>query len=239
MKRRTLTFGIMLWAATATGASTQSVLKIEVNPSPISDTQVGQVVISTTAATELKGAVLSVEPPPGFKVEPQTVRYTGGTEIREVMTLQRIDPTALSGTRKLLVRLRNDTAVLATETVDLTYEDSTLSTSRYLWLGLLGVIIGYIVKLALKGLAAVPDPIPPVTESQRVTAEHWFVAFVRKHYLGVDFTLTMLIGFLVLLGTLTGVLPPAGTRWPAAVWTGAAIGVLANNELLGSLKRSR
>jgi hypothetical protein len=41
----------------------------------------------------------------------------------------------------------------------------------------------------------------------------------------------------VLLASLTGVVPPAGTQWPAALVTGAGVGVLANNELVGRIGR--
>jgi hypothetical protein len=182
--------------------------------------------------------VLSIEPPPGFKAEPQTIRYGSGTQLREIATVQRVDLSSPSGKATILVRLRNDAGVIADRTIDIDFRNSTMTARGYLIVGLIGVVIGFLIKLGMKALSVVPPPIAGAQAARdRDAPEHPLVRFAREHYYTVDLLVTLLIGFLVLLASLTGVIPPAGTQWPAALVTGAGVGVLANNELVGRIGR--
>jgi hypothetical protein len=231
----------LLVAATSGVAAAQDLaLSLELRPEgPLLDARVAQVVVRVTSKHKLQNAVLSLQPPPGFKCDPQSFALTGDTPITRVAALQRIDPDTASGRRALFVQLR-DGAISTEELAPFQFQSSTLGTVSYLAYGLFGVVLGWLIKWSVKAFGALPVPEPARAAGVAPAdtgRESVFFAFVRTHYFAVDLALSLTIGFLALLANLSGGAPPAGTQWTSAIPLGAGIGVLANNELVGRLGR--
>lgn len=208
---------------------------VEMRPSTaFTDAQTAQVVI-TVEGLALSGATLSLEPPPGFKVEPQSIQLTGAAPMRRMAVLQRVDAAVSTGSRRLLVRLTEGTTTIDAP-LDFTFTNTTISTRRYLLLGLLGVMIGYLIKLLTKVFSAIPAPPLTALANVEPVEEGPITRFIKAHYYTTDFLLTVALGVLIMLANLAGTAPPPGTQWPSAIVFGAGIGLLANNDLVGRLK---
>jgi hypothetical protein len=228
-----LTFAILaVVGAPRTSTAQARQLSVEMRPSTVlTDAQSAQVILTVKGST-LTGATLSLEPPPGFKVEPQSFQLTGAAPMRRIAVLQRVDSAVASGSRQLLARLSEGTSSTDKE-LDFTFTNTTITTSRYLLVGLLGVLMGYVIKLVVKVFSSLPAP--PADAGQAV-AEGPISRFIKAHYYTVDLLLTLAIGALVLLANLAGSAPQPGTQWPSAIVFGAGIGVLANNDLVARLR---
>jgi hypothetical protein len=238
--RRYALASAMALIATAPSAFAQDRrLSLEMRPAAsVTDAQFGQVIITVDAGA-LTNATLSLEPPPGFKVEPQSFQLTGAAPIRRMAVLQRVDAGVASGSRRLLARLTEGTTTpTVTDTaLEFAFINTTISTSKYLLLGLFGVMVGYLIKLLMKVFSAIPAPPPPnVQPNADPVAEGPITRFIKAHYYTADFLFTLAIGALVLLANLAGTAPQPGTQWPSAIVFGAGIGVLANNDLIARLK---
>src|SRR3954467_4953713 len=92
-----LTFATLaLLDAPRTSAAQARQLSVDMRPSTVvTDAQSAQVILTVEGST-LTGATLSLEPPPGFKVEPQSVQLTGAAPMRRIAVLQRVDSAVAS-----------------------------------------------------------------------------------------------------------------------------------------------
>lgn len=230
----------MLLIATAPSAFAQERRpSLEMRPeASFTDAELAQVIITVNGGA-VTNATLSLEPPPGFKVEPQSFQLTGSTPIRRMAALQRVDSGVASGNRRLLARLVEGTSPpTATDTaLEFTFTNTTIATSEYLLLGLLGVMVGYLIKLVMKVFSAIPaPPLENLQPNADPVADGPITRFIKARYYTADFLLTLAVGALVLLANLAGAAPQPGTQWPSAIVFGVGIGVLANNDLIARLK---
>ncbi len=233
---------VLAMSLVAESAAAQTKVDLQLLPGKmITGAQVGQLVVTIQGTGGTGSASLSIEPPPGFKTEPQSLQLLGPLPHTRTILVQRVDSAVPSGQRTILAHYR-DTPTSATGRIDFVHENVTVGTLSYLILGMVGVVFGYAIKMILKVFTALPVPqiaLFALKDGTETRAEGPITKFVRDHYYTVDLGLTIAIGFLVLLSNLTESGPAAGTRWSAAVLLGAGIGVLANNDLLARLSPRR
>jgi hypothetical protein len=237
LRRYALAFAVVLIASAPSAFAQDRRLALEMRPAAsVTDAQIGQVIVTVDGGA-LTNATLALEPPPGFKVEPQSFQLTGQASIRRMAVLQRVDAGVASGNRQLLARLSEGTSppTVTDTALEFTFTNTTIATSTYLLLGLLGVIVGYLIKLVMKVFSAIPVP-PLVQLNADAVTEGPITRFIKAHYYTADFLLTLAVGALLLLANLAGAAPPPGTQWPSAIVFGVGIGVLANNDLIARLK---
>jgi hypothetical protein len=105
---------------------------------------------------------------------------------------------------------------------------------QYLLWGLLGVAVGYGIRLLVKVLSKIPEPIPLANDDGPITK------FVKKYYFLVDCLVTLVLGLFVLLYLIKdGHVPDSAAYWYGAVVTGVGLGLLTNSELIVKLPRGR
>src|SRR5688572_26748217 len=105
LRRYVLAFAMVLIASAPSAFAQNRLLSLDLRPAAsVTDAQLGQVII-TVEGGALTNGTLSLEPPPGFKVEPQSLQLTGAAPIHRMAVLQRVDAGVASGRRRLLARL--------------------------------------------------------------------------------------------------------------------------------------
>jgi hypothetical protein len=195
------------------------------------------VVTAVLPAGSNEGSVES-QVPPGFTASETSIRIIGdaGVPIRRSITLK-ADSTVESGRKTVIADLWAGAAgaprkrVGATLRYDFDYSSDRLPISEYIWVGLLGVAIGYFVRLMVKTLGSVPAPKPapgdPVPEDGPLTR------FTRSHYYVVDGGVTLVLSLIVMLALIKNGRPPdSAAQWYGALIGGAALGLLTNSELI-------
>ncbi len=107
-----------------------------------------------------------------------------------------------------------------------------IALASYLWLGLVGILIGYLIRLVIKVLGAVPAPLPAPPETNDPTTGP-ITRFVTRHYYFTDFTVTCVMGVLLMLLLLKDAhLPDNAGSWYGAMILGFSLGLLTNSDLV-------
>jgi hypothetical protein len=113
----------------------------------------------------------------------------------------------------------------------------TLGLAPYFWLGLIGVFVGWLLRIVLFAQSRVPVPNPaPVADTADTGGK--ITRFVEKHYYAVDMGLALTLGALALLALATDGNPPERTDSKVTAFVfGVALGALTNSELLLKFRR--
>jgi hypothetical protein len=112
-----------------------------------------------------------------------------------------------------------------------------ISVNWFLLAALAGVLVGYVVRFFVKLLGAI-EPPPVVSALDSETSEEGPITrWVKRNYYFVDCLVTMVLGFMLLVGLTQDRRPPQkGTEWYTALAIGFGIGLLTHSELVTRLK---
>lgn len=224
--------------------TSKPVIHAELTPSQLQFNAAATLTVTMDCPTTTDEQTVEVTPPPGFTVSPKSYQLgtTAGTKTRqfEVQT-----PRAYIAPANwrffILFSARN--AELASLSVPFPYR-SGIPLYQYFLLGVFGIGVGYLARLVVDSLNALPKPVLPVPAAVAGPAGAlpapdlgWFTAFIRNHYYFMDFVVTLVLGFLALTVLIKDNHPPdSGMYWYSALSLGFGIGLLTNSDLVTRLR---
>jgi hypothetical protein len=107
---------------------------------------------------------------------------------------------------------------------------------------LVGFILGYLLRIVTGVLKKIPPPAPLQAAGSGGGGngggeEGPVTTLVKNHYYIVDFLISLVLAFVVLLYWMReGHLPDSASAWYGALLTGIGLGFLTNNDLLARIK---
>lgn len=212
-------------------------LTVQVVPKEIVAKRTIRVLVSLDAAGVSGGladAAIRLSAPPGFRADPAVVSI-GPLSGRATKSFNlRVDSAQiLTGQHAALIEVTvgsgPESRIVASQSLLVDYLHE-IALWEYFLFGLIGICLGYGIRLILKARESVPAPLPAPAEGE---APGPVTKFVREHYYLADFLLTVSLGLIALAGLAkVGRPPDAAAAWYAAGVLGAGLGVLTNNELL-------
>jgi hypothetical protein len=223
-------------------AKNTKIVKLGDLPKDLSNGRSAQLQVTTCSA---KGGALAVTVPSGFSVQPASQEVTGSTTAAQSWIFNVTPPARdqVLDNGWIRAELRAPAAgnqpaqTLGTDVLSVSYHVGQ-PVLAYFVLGLLGVALGYVLRKVVKALA---ETTPSSARIQAAVAAEptpgWLKQFVADHYYGVDFTVTLFLGFLLLGSALTvdHAPPIRGQYWFGALLFGFATGLLTNSELITHL----
>jgi hypothetical protein len=238
---RVLALIILMGGLAAHGSA--PTVRVSMAPNEIVNDGISKLTIDIDTPSELNGAVLEITPPVGFAVLPQnkiTLPVFNGAYRETGFSLKRTGSSALIGPTKLNVRLlpdANSHLSPAFGEVQFSYKER-ISVCAYLAWGLLGIVVGYLIRIIIKAQQSVPAPLPaPDPNAPQPPPPGPITRFVAKYYYGVDGGLTVVLGLLALLLLLKdNHVPDTALYWYTALGAGVALGALTNSELITRVK---
>ena len=130
----------------------------------------------------------------------------------------------------------NGSPLAVDQVVTFTYT-KRLEVKFYFLLGLVGFIVGYLLRIVTGVLKNVPAPAPVIAAGGAGGQDGPVTTFVKRHYYTVDFLVSFALAFVVLLYLMReGHAPDSAAAWSGALLTGIGLGFLANNDLLARIK---
>jgi len=219
----------------AQGTPAQTSVTLQLTPKAVADGFPAQLAITVETSTDLKGAVLEIQPPPGFKADPGSIEFPESAKKAVLISsLTAGGKVRTTGEKLLIVNLRGSPQVggarprLASASLAFDYTRE-ISVTHFLLLGSLGILIGYGLRLVLEILKSLPRPNPAPEDD---TAGP-ITRFVKRNFFLVDLLVTLGLGFLALVALTKDGRPPAnGAYWYTALTVGVGLGLLTNSELL-------
>jgi hypothetical protein len=184
--------------------------------------------------------------PPGFAIEPARLGFDPQPGKRIVAVTVRRTTDVPTSDYSILARATVQPSTTGSlfaidQIVTFTYTNR-LQIKFYFVLGLIGFILGYLLRIVTGVLKKIPPPAPlqaaggggggnDGSEDGPVTT------FVKKHYYVVDFLVSLVLAFIVLLYLMREGHPPdSASAWYGALLTGIGLGFLTNNDLLARIK---
>jgi hypothetical protein len=196
-------------------------------------------VLSVAVDAPQEGDLLTIRVnPSSIKAQPSTFQLPASSqESSRSFTLEPPAGKQLSGEIEVEAELTRPSATgrpgvrLDGMTIQITAA-SGISLSIYFALGVLGIVIGYVLRLFMKALAATTPPALAPAPGQG-QGKGKLSQFVEKYYYWIDCFVTAAIGFLVLVSLVQDGQPPEnGAAWYSALAVGVGLGLLTNSELL-------
>lgn len=194
--------------------------------------------IITVKGNSLAGLTLRFRATRGFHVTPVEMSWSGAAANSAVMcvadvTSAGIAPGQLTGVVTTSALLPDGTSLkqVASDVLEFDYQPG-LPVCIYLLVGVAGIAIGYVVRMLVLTLKAVE---PQVEAEKLATSEgpKGLRKFVLQYYWWVDFSVTLVLGFLALLALMKDGRPPVtATYWHHAAMLGVGLGLLTNSDLL-------
>jgi hypothetical protein len=222
----------------------QPTVTLELIPSGILDHRQAQLFVTVESPQELNGAVLEVHASSDFQVSPSTIALPSVTRsVIENVEVTLINPKLLAGDQAVTVTLSqpsqpNDpktSKILVSKLVKFSYTPE-IPVSVFFLFAMIGLVLGYWVRLVVKVLGGVEPPSPAPEQGGPQIGP--ITKFVKAHYYTVDFLVTVILAFIVLATLVQGGRPPqAGATWYGALASGVGIGLFTNSELLTRLRK--
>jgi len=240
--KHVLGVSVFLTASLAHGA--EPVVRVHVEPQDIVNESSVLLVVEIDTTQPLNAAILEVTPPVGFVVTPQNKLALPAFDAHLRLTqlwLKRMNSSTPIGTSTVHVHLFQDAVnprALVDSSIQFKYYER-ISVCAYLSWGILGIVLGYLIRLIIKAQQSVPAPAPapPGPAIPAPPAPGPITRFVTKYYYPVDGALTVLIGFLALLVLLKDHHAPDNVLyWYSALGSGVALGALTNSELITKVR---
>ncbi len=240
-----ISLSTLLFASASTAADTALKLTFSTKliPKQVIGNRPAQLFVTTK--TESSAPLrLTITPPTGFTADPSSldVGNTGAPmETTKVITIRRRLNTPYStGSMAILVSLSQASAGKPADVASQLLEfDATplLSLKEYFALGLIGLLLGYTIRVFVLALTQNTPTARAQALAQfqqaNATPPPWIRRIVVKYYYAVDFAVTVLIGFLVLVSLMQNGQPPQTSPfWHNAFGLGVGLGFLTNSELL-------
>lgn len=227
----------MLFVASSIRAQQPATLKVAIVPSAVIDLEPSEVVCTITTAQKITAGSLVVYAPIGFSADPQSVALPALDEkltIERRIKLKAVDANRPNGPRAVSAELAvtTDTTparLVASVAGNFKYTNTCISISTYLMWGILGVVIGYVVRYVVNVLKK---------STPTATAELFGVSTTipEKYYYLIDGAVTAVIGFLVLGSLIKNGRPPEqACAWYSSILAGVALGFLTNSDLMTKL----
>jgi hypothetical protein len=200
-------------------------------------------VTAEVPATSLRIDIQFVAPP-GFVVDPNSLRFEPQPGKRIVAVSVRRMADVGTSEYSLLVRATvqpagNGSPFSVDQAVTFTYT-RRLEVKVYFMLGLAGFVLGYFLRIVTAVLKIIPAPAPVVLGASGGTGtarDGPVTVFVKGHYYLVDFLVSLVLAFIVLLYLMKEGHPPdSAAVWSGALLTGIGLGFLTNNDLLARIK---
>ncbi len=222
----------------AQAAPAQTSVTLHLTPKAVANGFPAQLAITVETSTDLKGAVIEIQPPPGFKADPSTIRLPESAKKAILASsLTASGKTSTAGEKLVIVHLRGAPqaggARPSLTSASLTFDHTPeIPVSRFLLFGGLGILIGYGLRLLLEILKSLPRPSPDPGSNGSDT-DGPITRFVKKNFFLVDLLVAFGLGFLALVAlTKDGHPPQNGAYWYTALAVGVSLGLLTNSELL-------
>jgi hypothetical protein len=199
-----------------------------------------QLALTIEPQSALQNIVLRIVPPPGFDIDRSTLTIPNlSGKVTELFTVQSKKGRQPNSGGFLLASLERpqgngkQVEQITSEKLQLDYVPEIPVTS-YVWLGILGVALGYLLRLLLKVLQSIPPEDRPQPDPEKPAKQPGpFTRLVKEHYYLTDFLVTLGLGFIALIAMTKGNHPPdTGNLWYTALAVGVGIGLLTNSELL-------
>ncbi len=177
--------------------------------------------------------------PPGFALDPVTLNFDPQPGKRITAVSVRRTADAVGGEYSILAHATAQPSgsgppLAVDQLVTFTYT-KRLEAKFYFLLGLAGFIAGYLLRIVTGVLKNIPAPSPLLSTGGGQDGP--ISAFVKKHYYKVDFLVSLVLAFVVLLYLMREGHPPdSAAAWYGALLTGIGLGFLTNNDLLARIK---
>jgi hypothetical protein len=236
--------GVSFFLAASLAHAADPVMRVHLEPQDIVNESSVLLVVEIDTMQPLSAAVLEVTPPVGFVVTPQNKLTLPAFDAHLRLTqfwLNRTNSFTPIGTPTVHVHLFQNAAnahALVDSSIQFKYYER-ISVCAYLGWGILGIVLGYLIRLIIKAQQSVPVP-SPAPENPAVPAPPPpgpITRFITKYYYPVDGALTVLIGFLALLVLLKDHHAPDNVLyWYSALGSGVALGALTNSELITKVR---
>ena len=188
----------------------QPVAQMKVTAAPITDSKPSEVICTVTAAQPIASGQIVVYAPVGFTADPQTTTIpalAAGQQVTRRPNLKASDSTQATGTRSVSVELSVTTdstkavSLVGSETTSFVYTNSCIPAARFLMWGILGVLLGYVVRFLVNLLKkATPTQVAAAFGASPTLPEKWYPV--------IDGAVTLVLGFLVLASFLKDGRPP-------------------------------
>lgn len=197
---------------------------------------------SVTVSAPREGDVLSISVnPPTIKANPASWKLPEADgKITRSFVLEPPAGKQLSGQIEVGAELTRPSQSgpgksLAGTTFQFLYRRGIPLSSYFLW-GILGIVLGYLLRLFIKVLSEVTPPqLAPVPGAPEPGP---LKQFVQRYYFFIDCGVTAAIGFLALVALVQDGQPPQNASyWYTALAVGVGMGLLTNSELLTKLPR--
>jgi hypothetical protein len=238
MRLASVAFAVLL-CGTMLSADSAAKLSLVLQPNVVVDRQFAQLVITAVLPANFVEGSFEIQAPPGFTVEPASVHVVGapGSVAKRTVTLKANDLSGDSHQATVIVdflsgvTLGQRVKIGSSESLELQYRNTWICIGLYLAVGLLGVLIGYAIRLLVKVLGTIPAPSPEPPEP--AAGEGPITRFVRGHYYFVDCSVTAILALLMMAALIKNGRPPeSASQWYGALVAGAALGLLTNSELI-------
>jgi hypothetical protein len=213
-------------------------LTLTVVPTKGNQTKDFDATCTIVANTATPAGTLLILPPMGFTAETQTQSVPALAAKQTIVRRSRLAPSSARpafGARIVSAELSTvgtSTAapsLIAGASQTFEFDDHCDTTGTYLFYGVLGVILGYVVRYLVNLLKS-------NTPQQQARAFDLEPTRIERFYPWIDGAVTVVLGFLVLASFIKEGRPPEqGCSWYGAMLAGVALGFLTNSDLMTKL----
>jgi hypothetical protein len=226
-----------LFGASIIAAQTSPSVNYQIRAKGFEGSNSSQLLVTADVPSSFETVEIQFQSPPQFVVEPSSLKFdpNPGKKIVGVNVRRIGDPPA--GEYSILAHATakpsgGGSPFAVDQEVTFVYT-RRIQVRYYFILGLAGFVLGYLLRIVTGVLKNVPAPAPvlPNTQDGPITT------FVRRHYYTVDFFVSLVLAFVVLLYLMREGHPPdSASAWYGALLTGIGLGFLTNNDLLARIK---
>ena len=244
---KVLCSAIVCWflGNSVTAAQTSPSLAYQLRSKDFENSNSAQLLVTADIPTTFEKVDVQFVTPPEFVAEPTNLTFDANPGKRIVAVIIRRVGDPLSGDYAVLVHATaqpsaSGSGIAIDQVVNFTYT-KRLQVKFYFIFGLLGFIVGYLLRIVTGVLKQVPAPVP-LAETDGgggpgKSGDGPITAFVKQHYYRVDFSVSLVLAFVVLLYLMREGHPPdSAAAWYGALLTGIGLGFLTNNDLLARIR---
>jgi hypothetical protein len=246
--------GLVLMAVSCAAAQGVPSVSYSLHTKDFDNSDSAQLSITGNIPANFSKIHIDFVPQAKFTVQPVGVDLdTSSTGTKIVTAVVKRDKDALSGDYFLIAHATatpadKGTTISFDQQINFTYT-KRLSLGCYLILGVVGFLLGYLVRILTTVLKAIPVPSPaPQVQGGGAggggggagvgpALDGPVTRYAKAHYYQVDLGVSLLLGFAALLYLIRDGHPPdSAAAWYGALLTGLGLGFLTNNDLMSRIK---